>query len=221
MSFKIKKLEKIAIVGESGSGKTTLINLLLRFYDPDKGKIYYNNIDIKDIPLEVLRKQVAVVSQDTYLFNGTIMENLKLAKEDASMDELISACKAAKIHDFISGMEEGYLTFVGEMGLNLSGGQRQRIAIARALLKNAPLIILDEATSSVDIENEKAIQESLDILLKNKTSITIAHRLSTIKNVDRILVLKDGEIVEEGKHKELIKNKKEYYKLILAQREVM
>lgn len=221
MSFKIKKLEKIAIVGESGSGKTTLINLLLRFYDPDKGKIYYNNIDIKDIPLEALRKQVAVVSQDTYLFNGTIMENLKLAKEDASMDELISACKAAKIHDFISGMKDGYLTFVGEMGLNLSGGQRQRIAIARALLKNAPLIILDEATSSVDIENEKAIQESLDILLKNKTSITIAHRLSTIKNVDRILVLKDGEIVEEGKHKELMKNKKEYYKLILAQREVM
>ncbi len=160
-----------------------------------------------------------MVSQETYLFNGSLSENLRLAKEDATQEEMIEACKAAQIHDFILSMPEGYETIVGERGLNLSGGQRQRIAIARALLKNVPLIILDEATSSVDMENEKSIQESMDYLLRNKTAITIAHRLSTVKNADRILVLRRGVIVEEGTHEELMNKKEYYYRLVLAQNE--
>jgi len=219
LNFLLEPGEKLAIVGESGSGKTTLINLLMRFYDPLQGSIYYNGMDIKDCPLSFLRSQIALVSQETYLFNGSLSENLRLAKEDATQEEMIEACKAAQIHDFILSMPEGYETIVGERGLNLSGGQRQRIAIARALLKNVPLIILDEATSSVDMENEKSIQESMDYLLRNKTAITIAHRLSTVKNADRILVLRRGVIVEEGTHEELMNKKEYYYRLVLAQNE--
>ena len=216
LNFLLEPGEKLAIVGESGSGKTTLINLLMRFYDPLQGSIYYNGMDIKDCPLSFLRSQIALVSQETYLFNGSLSENLRLGKEDATQEEMIEACKAAQIHDFILSMPEGYETIVGERGLNLSGGQRQRIAIARALLKNVPLIILDEATSSVDMENEKSIQESMDYLLRNKTAITIAHRLSTVKNADRILVLRRGVIVEEGTHEELMNKKEYYYRLVFG-----
>ena len=217
LSINIFAGEKIALVGESGSGKTSLIKLLMRFYEVDKGEISYNGIDIKNIPLKLFREKISVVSQDTYLFNGTIEENLKLAKPDASLTEMEEAVKAARIDDFIHSLQEGYQTHIGERGLNFSGGQRQRIAIARAILKNAPLIILDEATSSLDTKNENDIQRSLDELLKGKTALIVAHRLSTVKTADRIFVLHSGNMVEEGTHRELMEREGYYYRLVSAQ----
>ena len=217
LNFTVAKNEKLAVAGESGSGKTTIVNLLLRFYEPTNGSIYINGTDIKDLTLKSLRSLITVVSQETYLFNGTIKENLLHANEDADEEKLIDACKAANIHSFIQSLPEGYNTKVGERGLNFSGGQRQRIAIARAVLKNSPIVVLDEATSSVDTENENEIKQSLNHLLRNRTSITIAHRLNTIENSDRILVLHRGEIVEEGSHKELILKDGYYKKLVEAQ----
>lgn len=217
LNFTVAKNEKLAVAGESGSGKTTIVNLLLRFYEPTSGSIYINGTDIKDLTLKSLRSLITVVSQETYLFNGTIKENLLHANEDADEEKLIDACKAANIHSFIQSLPEGYNTKVGERGLNFSGGQRQRIAIARAVLKNSPIVVLDEATSSVDTENENEIKQSLNHLLKNRTSITIAHRLNTIENSDRILVLHRGEIVEEGSYKELILRDGYYKKLVEAQ----
>lgn len=217
LSFTVAKNEKLAVAGESGSGKTTIVNLLLRFYEPTSGSIYINGTDIKDLTLKSLRSLITVVSQETYLFNGTIKENLLHANEDADEEKLIDACKAANIHSFIQSLPDGYNTKVGERGLNFSGGQRQRIAIARAVLKNSPIVVLDEATSSVDTENENEIKQSLNHLLRNRTSITIAHRLNTIENSDRILVLLRGEIVEEGSHKELILKDGYYKKLVEAQ----
>lgn len=217
LSINIFAGEKIALVGESGSGKTSLIKLLMRFYELDKGEISYNGIDIKNIPLKLFREKISVVSQNTYLFNGTIEENLKLAKPDASLAEMEEAVKAARIYDFIHSLQEGYQTHIGERGLNFSGGQRQRIAIARAILKNAPLIILDEATSSLDTKNESDIQRSLDELLKGKTALIVAHRLSTVKTADRIFVLHSGNMVEEGTHQELMGKEGYYYRLVSAQ----
>lgn len=217
LNFTVAKNEKLAVAGESGSGKTTIINLLLRFYEPTSGSIYINGTDIKDLTLKSLRSLITVVSQETYLFNGTIKENLLHANENADEEKLIDACKAANIHSFIQSLPEGYNTKVGERGLNFSGGQRQRIAIARAVLKNSPIVVLDEATSSVDTENENEIKQSLNHLLRNRTSITIAHRLNTIENSDRILVLHRGEIVEEGSYKELILKDGYYKKLVEAQ----
>lgn len=217
LNFTVAKNEKLAVAGESGSGKTTIVNLLLRFYEPTSGSIYINGTDIRDLTLKSLRSLITVVSQETYLFNGTIKENLLHANEDADEEKLIDACKAANIHSFIQSLPEGYNTKVGERGLNFSGGQRQRIAIARAVLKNSPIVVLDEATSSVDTENENEIKQSLNHLLRNRTSITIAHRLNTIENSDRILVLLRGEIVEEGSHKELILKDGYYKKLVEAQ----
>ena len=217
LNFTVAKNEKLAVAGESGSGKTTIVNLLLRFYEPTSGSIYINGTDIKDLTLKSLRSLITVVSQETYLFNGTIKENLLHANEDADEEKLIDACKAANIHSFIQSLPDGYNTKVGERGLNFSGGQRQRIAIARAVLKNSPIVVLDEATSSVDTENENEIKQSLNHLLRNRTSITIAHRLNTIENSDRILVLHRGEIVEEGSYKELILKDGYYKKLVEAQ----
>lgn len=217
LNFTVAKNEKLAVAGESGSGKTTIINLLLRFYEPTNGSIYINGTDIKDLTLKSLRSLITVVSQETYLFNGTIKENLLHANENADEEKLIDACKAANIHSFIQSLPDGYNTKVGERGLNFSGGQRQRIAIARAVLKNSPIVVLDEATSSVDTENENEIKQSLNHLLRNRTSITIAHRLNTIENSDRILVLHRGEIVEEGSYKELILKDGYYKKLVEAQ----
>ncbi|UTD06650.1 ABC transporter ATP-binding protein [Treponema denticola] len=217
LNFTVAKNEKLAVAGESGSGKTTIVNLLLRFYEPTSGNIYINGTDIKDLTLKSLRSLITVVSQETYLFNGTIKENLLHANEDADEEKLIDACKAANIHSFIQSLPDGYNTKVGERGLNFSGGQRQRIAIARAVLKNSPIVVLDEATSSVDTENENEIKQSLNHLLRNRTSITIAHRLNTIENSDRILVLYRGEIVEEGSYKELILKDGYYKKLVEAQ----
>ena len=217
LNFTVAKNEKLAVAGESGSGKTTIVNLLLRFYEPTSGSIYINGTDIKDLTLKSLRSLITVVSQETYLFNGTIKENLLHANEDADEKKLIDACKAANIHSFIQSLPDGYNTKVGERGLNFSGGQRQRIAIARAVLKNSSIVVLDEATSSVDTENENEIKQSLNHLLRNRTSITIAHRLNTIENSDRILVLYRGEIVEEGSYKELILKDGYYKKLVEAQ----
>ena len=217
LTINIQAGKKIALVGESGSGKTTLIKLLIRFYDIDEGRISYNGINIKNIPLRLFREKISVVSQDTYLFNGTIEENLRLAKPDASITEIEDAAKVAHIDEFIHSLKDGYSTHIGERGLNFSGGQRQRIAIARAILKNAPLVILDEATSSLDSKNESDIKKSLDKLLKGKTALIVAHRLSTIKNADRILVLNSGNIVEEGTHQELMTKGEFYYRLVSAQ----
>lgn len=204
VNFNLPTGKCFAIVGPSGAGKSSIINLIPRLYDTTGGKITFGGIDIKDIDLEYLRGNIGVVSQDTFLFNGTILENLKYAKEDATQEEIEEACKNANIHDFIMSTEKGYESEVGVNGLKLSGGEKQRIAIARVLLKNPKILILDEATSALDSINEAAIQDALDRLLVGRTSIIIAHRLSTVLNADQILVLKDGQIVEQGTHKELV-----------------
>ncbi|MCF6159289.1 MAG: ABC transporter ATP-binding protein [wastewater metagenome] len=206
----IKKGEVVAIVGESGAGKTTLISLIPRFYDPTSGSIEMDGIDIRHIKRESLLSHVAMVTQQTFLFNRSIYENILYGRRSASMSDIQNAAKAAHIHDFILSLPKGYDTVVGEMGIKLSGGQRQRIAIARAILKNAPVLLLDEATSSLDSESEKLIQNALNNLITGKTTIIVAHRLSTIQHCDRIIVMKNGHIVEEGNHKSLISGEGEY-----------
>jgi ABC-type multidrug transport system fused ATPase/permease subunit len=203
-SLIIKPREKVGLVGKSGSGKTTFINLLLKNLEPDDGKIFIDGQDIRFVSDAELKKNIAVISQDTILFNRSVFENIKYGKEDATYEQVIEAAKLANAHDFIIDLDCGYHTIVGERGSNLSGGQRQRIVIARAILKDAPILILDEATSALDSENESLIQESLNKLMKDKTVISIAHRLPTLRRMDRIVVLKDGEVVEEGGHDELV-----------------
>jgi ATP-binding cassette subfamily B protein len=193
-----------ALVGPSGAGKTTITNLLPRLYERSSGSIRIGSTDIYDMTLESLRSQIGLVTQDSYLFNGTIRENLMYANDGASEEEMENACKAAYIHDFIMGLPEGYDTVVGNRGMKLSGGEKQRISIARVLLKNPAIIVMDEATSSLDTVSEYYIQKAMSVLLQDKTSIVIAHRLSTIMAADHILVVQDGTIVEEGKHDELL-----------------
>ena len=207
----------MALVGPSGAGKTTIVSLLLRFFDADAGAIRIGGVDVRDMSLADIRRQIALVAQDTYLFHGTIADNLRIAKPDATDAEISAAARAAQIDDFIRALPEGYQTEVGERGAQLSGGQRQRIAIARALLKDAPILILDEATSSVDPASERAIQTALEALLEARTTIVIAHRLSTIRKADRILVLNEGTVVEHGTHDELVTRGGLYSKLTLAQ----
>lgn len=209
-NLKIRKGEKVAIVGETGVGKTTISKLIPRFYDVSSGNILIDDIDIKKYDLSLLRNSIGYVQQDVFIFYGTIEENIRYGKTDATFEEVMEAAKSANIHDFIMSLPDGYQTITGERGVKLSGGQKQRISIARLFLKNPPIIILDEATSSLDNLTEKLIQEAFDRLLANKTSIIIAHRLSTIKNADRIIVLGKNGIIEEGKHSELIK-KEGYY----------
>jgi subfamily B ATP-binding cassette protein MsbA len=204
ISLAVKEGEKIAIVGHVGSGKSTLINLILRFYDIQDGNIEINGEDIRNIKLQSLRDNISFVSQDIMLFNSTILDNILIGKPNASYKEIIAASKNAAIHDFIMCQEKGYNTIIGEQGIALSVGQKQMISIARAMLKNAPILLLDEATSSLDLQSEKLIQNCFDNLVQNKTAIVIAHRLSTITNADRIYVIKSGNIVEVGTHKELI-----------------
>ncbi len=204
VTFQIPAGRSIALVGPSGSGKTTICSLLPRFYDVSEGRITIDGKDVRTLTLESLRRQIGIVQQDVYLFCGTIKENISYGKPGASMDEIIDAAKKANIHDFIQELPDGYDTFVGERGTRLSGGQKQRIAIARVFLKNPPILILDEATSALDNESERWIQQSLDVLSKDRTTITIAHRLSTIRGADEILVVADNGIAERGTHEELL-----------------
>lgn len=205
INLTIDKGQTVALVGPSGGGKTTFCSLIPRFYEVNEGSITIDGIDIRDITLSSLRQNVGVVQQDVYLFSGTVRDNILYGKPDATDEEIIRAAKLANAHDFILELENGYDTFVGERGVKLSGGQKQRISIARAFLKNPPILILDEATSALDNESERLVQESLDKLAKGRTTLIIAHRLSTIKNADKIIVLTQNGIEEQGTHEELIK----------------
>jgi ATP-binding cassette, subfamily B, bacterial len=204
ISLQIAAGSTIGIVGATGSGKSTLVKLLLRFYDVQSGHILIDGIDIRHLDLHDLRRCIGWVSQDVFLFHGTVAENIAYGTFNASLDRIIHAAKLAEAHEFIHPLPQGYDTIVGERGQKLSGGQRQRLAIARAILKDPPILILDEATSAVDNETEAAIQKSLQAITQNRTTIAIAHRLSTIRNADRIYVMDQGQMVEQGRHEELL-----------------
>jgi len=213
INLTVKAGQLVALVGASGSGKTTLANLLLRFYDPVRGTIKIGGVDLREVSTRDLRNQIAVVAQENILFNDTVRRNIELGRLGASSDEIIAAAKHAFAYDFIMQKPEGFDAVIGEKGVSLSGGQRQRIAIARAVLKNAPILVLDEATSALDTESERAVQSALDELMKGRTTICIAHRLSTILHADLIVVLDQGKIVETGRHEELVQRGGVYQKL--------
>jgi ATP-binding cassette subfamily C protein CydCD len=217
LSFNVRPGERVAIVGPSGSGKSTIARLLLRFHDPDRGRVAIGGRDLRELSLEQIRSRVALVSQDTWLFHGTVEDNIRMGKPDASPQELRAATRAANAEEFILRLPQGYDTVVGERGVRLSGGQRQRIAIARALLRDAPILVLDEALSSVDAESEALIQSALDRLMRGRTTLVFAHRLSSVVGADRILVLDQGRLVEQGTHAELIGRGGAYTRLMAAQ----
>lgn len=213
LSLSIEAGKTVALVGPSGGGKTTLCNMIPRFFDFDSGDIKIDGISIKDVSLKSLRENIGVVAQDVFLFTGTIKENITIGKTDASDEEIIDACKKARIHDFIMTLPDKYNTYIGERGVKLSGGQKQRVSIARIFLKNPPIMILDEATSALDNVTENEIQKSLEELGKNRTNLVVAHRLSTIKNADEIIVLTENGIEERGTHQELVEKNGIYSKL--------
>jgi len=217
LNLKVKPKSTVAIVGPTGAGKTTIINLLMRFYDIDDGSIKVDDLDIRDLTRDSLRKSYTMVLQDTWLFYGTIFENISYGKEDATMEEVVAAAKAAKIHSFIESLPDGYNTVLSDDGINISKGQKQLITIARAMLPKSPMLILDEATSNVDSRTELQIQAAMSNLMENRTCFVIAHRLSTIQNADVILVLKDGDVIEQGTHEELLQKKGFYSRLYNAQ----
>jgi ATP-binding cassette subfamily B protein len=204
VGFTVDAGSKTALVGETGSGKTTLAYLAARLYDVDRGSVSIGGVDVRDLSFKALSDLVGVVSQETYLFHASVAENLRYAKPDATEDELEAAAEAARIHHVIAGLPEGYDTVVGERGYRFSGGEKQRIAIARTILRNPPILVLDEATSSLDTETERLVQEALDRLSEGRTTIAIAHRLSTVRDADQIVVLDHGRVVEIGRHEELL-----------------
>jgi len=216
-SLSVAPGERVALVGRSGAGKTTIVSLLLRFFELEHGRILIGGRDIRELALTELRGLVGVVAQDTYLFHGSVRDNLLLGRADASAEQLEAAARAARAHEFICALPDGYDTVVGERGLKLSGGERQRIAIARALLKDAPILVLDEPTSSVDAANEAEIQRALDELTRGRTTLLIAHRLSTVRDADRIVVLDRGRVLEAGAHHSLLERQGAYAELVAAQ----
>jgi ATP-binding cassette subfamily B protein len=220
VSVRIEPGEMIGIVGHSGSGKSTLINLIMRLYDVNEGAIMIDDVNIKDISQNALRSQMGVVLQETFLFSGTVQDNIRYSKPFATEEEVIRAARAANAHDFIINLPEGYNTIVGEKGYSMSGGERQRIAIARAIIHDPKILILDEATASLDTETEKLIQDAMVKLVQNRTTLAIAHRLSTLRNADKLLVLDHGKVAEFGTHSELLANKGIYWKLVMAQRKM-
>ncbi len=222
LSFVAEPGKLTALVGPSGSGKTTIINLILRLYEIERGKIFIDKQDIRQVARHSLRRHIAYVGQDVFLFRGTIRDNIEFGKPGASEDEIVAAAKGAYAHDFILGFPRGYDTPVGEHGLQLSGGQRQRVAIARALIKNAPIILLDEATAALDSESELAVREAMEHLCQGRTTLAIAHRLHTVSHADRIFVIEDGRVVESGRHEELLRRSGRYatfYRLQLQEQE--
>jgi subfamily B ATP-binding cassette protein MsbA len=217
VSFRVNAGKTVAIVGPSGAGKTTIANLILRFYDVVSGGVFIDGVDIRERTIKSVRDQMAIVTQDTILFNDTVLNNIAYGSHDKKEQQIIDAARAAFAHDFIEHLPQGYQTIIGEQGARLSGGQRQKIAIARAILKGAPILILDEATSSLDSRSEKELQKALENLMQGKTTIMIAHRLSTVRNADRIIVMSDGTITEEGSHEELLQQKGIYYSMYTIQ----
>ena len=217
LNFKAESGKITALVGPSGGGKTTIIHLIPRFYDPTSGSVKMNGIDLRDLKLQHIRRNIALVLQDVFLFNGTIKDNILYGNREATVEQLKMASVLANAHDYIMDFKDGYDTLIGERGVKLSGGQKQRLSIARAILKDSPILLLDEATSSVDTETEHLIQQALERLTKNRTTIVIAHRLSTIQNADKILVLEKGRVVEEGNHDSLMSKKTLYSKLYKVQ----
>jgi len=217
VNLKIEAGQMVALVGMSGVGKSTLVDLIPRFYDVREGRVTVDGIDVRDLTVSSLRGQIGMVTQHTFLFNDSIRNNIAYGEPGRRMDDIIAAATAANAHDFISALPNGYDSVIGEMGMQLSGGQRQRLAIARALLKNAPILILDEATSSLDAESERAVQDALENLIAMRTTIVIAHRLSTIRKADRIVVMVDGTIAEEGTHEQLLRRNGEYSRLYSIQ----
>ena len=217
ISFQVQPGQTVAIVGPTGAGKTTIINLLPRFWDVTGGSVKIDGIDVREVTMESLRRQIGIVLQDTFLFNDTVINNVRFGRPGATNDEVMAAIKLANADSFIERLPEKYETMLGERGSGLSQGQRQLLAIARAALANPRILILDEATSSVDTRTERLIQKAFDELLKGRTAFVIAHRLSTIRNADQILVLRAGEIIERGKHEELLAKEGFYYDLYTSQ----
>ena len=221
MSFDVPSGYHLGIVGHTGAGKSTIANLILRLYDAEEGSVKIDGIDVKDLSFDDLRKNISIVSQETYLFYGSILDNIRYAKPDATYDEVIAASKAAGAHEFIIKLDDGYDTKIGFGYKDLSGGERQRVSIARAILRDPKILILDEATSAMDTETEMRIQHALDELSRGRTTITIAHRLSTLRGSDALIVIEDGKICERGTHDELIRQKGVYYNLYTLQAQAL